>query len=268
MTDAGIIDLRSVMEDRYTDLGSVLRDDALAIVESAVSGAEPSFDVHEVSFLPVLTNPAKILCIGLNYEMHRKETGRHATEYPTVFTRFADTQVGHLGKLVRPHASNEFDYEGELAVIIGKGGRYIPKESAMSCVAGFSCYNDASVRDFQRHSTQFTAGKNFPGTGGFGPCLVTPDEVGDAHGLAIRTLLNGEVMQNADTSQLIFDIPTLIAYLSSFTELAPGDVIATGTPGGVGFKRDPQVFMKPGDEIVVEISRVGMLVNHVIAESP
>ncbi|MGH8222334.1 MAG: fumarylacetoacetate hydrolase family protein [Woeseiaceae bacterium] len=267
MTGEGIVDLRSALGERYADLRSVLRAGALAAVESAVSAARPSFDADEITFLPVLPNPEKILCIGLNYEMHRRETGRNVTEYPTVFTRFADTQVGHGGSLVRPLASNEFDYEGELAVIVGKRGRHIPKAAAMSHVAGYSCYNDASVRDFQRHSSQFTAGKNFPATGGFGPCLVTPDEVGDAHALPIRTILNGEVMQSANTSQLIFDIPTLIAYLSTFTELRPGDVIATGTPGGVGFKRDPQVFMNPGDEIAVEISKVGTLVNRVVSES-
>jgi 2-keto-4-pentenoate hydratase/2-oxohepta-3-ene-1,7-dioic acid hydratase in catechol pathway len=155
----------------------------------------------------------------------------------------------------------------ELAVIIGRRGRHIPRAAAMSYVVGYSGYNDASVRDFQRHSTQFTAGKNFPATGGVGPCLVTPDEVGDAHALPFRTLLNEEVIQSANTSQLIFDIPTLIAYLFTFTELSSGDVIATRTPGGVGFKRDLQVFMNPGDEIVVEISRTGSLVNHVVSES-
>lgn len=266
LTEGGIVELGLALGRQYTDLAAVLEAGDLAEVEAAVSAMQPSLGVDEITFLPVLPRPNKILCIGLNYEMHRRETGRESTAYPTVFTRFADTQVGHLGSLVRPRASGEFDYEGELAVIIGRRGRRIEKSAAMSHVAGYSCYNDASVRDFQRHSSQFTAGKNFPGTAGFGPCLVTPDEIGDVRALSLRTLLNGEVMQSADTSQLIFDIPTLIAYLSTFTELRPGDVIATGTPGGVGFKRDPQVFMHPGDEIVVEIAGVGTLVNRIVAE--
>ena len=263
----GIVDLGAALGTRYPDLLSVLAAGALAEAEAALARADPSLGAEEVEFLPVLPNPGKIFCIGLNYEMHRRETGRDRTAYPTVFTRFADTQVGHRGNLVLPRVSNQLDFEGELAVIIGTAGRHVAKDAAMAHVAGYSCYNDASVRDFQQHATQFTPGKNFPGTGGFGPSLVTPDEVGNVHALSIQTRLNGEVMQSADTSQLIFDIPALIAYLSTFTELGPGDVIATGTPGGVGFKRDPQVYMKPGDEIAVTIERVGTLVNHVVAEA-
>ena len=263
----GIVDLGAALGARYPDLLSVLAAGGLAEAEAAVSGADPSLGAEEVEFLPVLPNPGKIFCIGLNYEMHRRETGRDRTAHPTVFTRFADTQVGHRGNLVLPRVSDQLDFEGELAVIIGTAGRYVSKDAAMAHVAGYSCYNDASVRDFQQHGTQFTPGKNFPGTGGFGPSLVTPDEVGNVHALSIQTRLNGKVMQSADTSQLIFDIPALIAYLSTFTELGAGDVIATGTPGGVGFKRNPQVYMKPGDEIAVTIERVGTLVNHVVAEA-
>jgi len=262
-----IVDIGAALGHKYPDIRSVLDADALQEVADVVESVQPAIDASEITYLPVITWPRKILCIGLNYEMHRLETGRDKSEHPTVFTRFADTQTGHRQPIVVPRVSGQLDYEGELAVIIGKPARYVDREGAMACVAGYSCYNDGSVRDFQRHSTQFTAGKNFPATGGFGPYLVTPDEVGDAHALDIRTLLNGEVMQDSNTSHLIFDIPTLISYLSTFTRLMPGDVIATGTPGGVGFKRDPQVFLKPGDEIVVEIEKVGTLVNPVVAES-
>jgi 2-keto-4-pentenoate hydratase/2-oxohepta-3-ene-1,7-dioic acid hydratase in catechol pathway len=189
------------------------------------------------------------------------------SKYPTIFTRFADTQVGHKQAIILPKLSDNLDYEGELAVIIGKPGRYISRESAMSHVAGYSCYNDASVRDFQRHSTQFTPGKNFPSTGGFGPYLATVDEVPNIHNVRIQTRLNGKKMQDSNTSRLIFDIPALIAYLSSFTCLSAGDVMATGTPGGVGVAREPPVFLRPGDEFVVDIEDVGVLSNAVSAEA-
>ncbi|MGB5439157.1 MAG: fumarylacetoacetate hydrolase family protein, partial [Gammaproteobacteria bacterium] len=204
-------------------------------------------------------------CIGLNYESHRKETGRDRSAHPVVFTRFADTQVGHRQPLGVPRVSGQLDYEGELAVVIGRGGRAIDKASAMQHVAGYSCYNDASVRDWQSHTSQFTPGKNFPQTGSLGPYLVTADEIDDVHNLSIRTRLNGEVMQDSNTCRLIFDIPAIIEYISAFTSLSAGDVIATGTPGGVGFTREPQIYLKPGDEVVVDIEKVGSLVNPVIA---
>jgi len=265
--DDGVVDLGRKLGKEYPDIRAVLEADAMNEVADALDSAGPTIDPSAVSWMPVIPTPRKILCIGINYEMHRMETGRDKTEHPTVFTRFADTQTGHLQPIVVPRLSGALDYEGELAVIIGKPSRYVEKRDAMDCVAGYSCYNDGSVRDFQRHSSQFTAGKNFPATGGFGPYLVTKDEIANVHDLDIRTLLNGEVMQDSNTSHLIFDIPALINYLTMFTRLMPGDVIATGTPGGVGFKRDPQVFLKPGDEIVVEIESVGSLVNPVVAES-
>ena len=267
MTDRGVARLGSASTGRFPDLRAVLDAGALNEVLAEVGKARQFIDPVEISYRPVVPNPRKILCVGLNYETHRIETGRNRTGFPTIFTRFADTQCGHTQNLVLPRVSTELDYEGELAVIIGKAGRHIEPDQAMSHVAGYSCYNDASVRDFQRHTSQFTPGKNFPGTAGFGPWLVTQDEIGDVHDLGIRTLLNGEVMQDSSTAMMIFDIPALISYLSSFTELRPGDVIATGTPGGVGFKRDPQVFLQPGDEIEVEIESVGRLVNGVTAET-
>ena len=229
--------------------------------------ARPDLAMSDVSFLPVIPDPGKILCIGLNYLKHKQETGRPDVDNPTVFTRYADSQVAHLAPLIKPAVSDRFDYEGEMAVIIGKGGRNISEERALSHVAGYACYNDGSVRDWQRHTMQFTPGKNFPGTGGFGPMLVTADEVGDYTKLPIQTRLNGEVMQDASLADLIFPLGRLIAYCSTFTPLSPGDVILTGTPGGVGDKRKPPVYMRDGDRVEVEIGMLGTLVNPVIDES-
>lgn len=265
LRDDGIVDIGARLGSRYPDLKAVLAADALPELSSLVASVTADFAAESLDFLPVIVKPAKILCVGLNYESHQQETGRDRSGYPVIFTRFADTQVGHRQPLGVPRVSTRLDYEGELAVVIGRGGRAIDKDSAMEHVAGYSCYNDASVRDWQGHTTQFTPGKNFPQTGGFGPCLVTADEIDDVHNLAIRTRLNGEIMQDSNTSRLIFSIPEIIEYISAFTPLSAGDVIATGTPGGVGFTRDPPVYLKPGDEIVVDIEKVGSLLNPVIA---
>ncbi|NML94484.1 fumarylacetoacetate hydrolase family protein [Novosphingobium olei] len=216
-----------------------------------------------VRLLPVVPNPGKILCIGLNYATHVAETGRDQKEYPAVFTRWADTLVADGEPLLRPVESTRFDYEGELAVVIGKGGRRIARANAMAHVAGYSVFNDASVRDWQRHNIQFTPGKNFPATGAFGPALVTPDAVADLSSQRVTTTLNGQVVQDQPISDLIWDIPFLIEYCSTFTELHPGDVIATGTPGGVGDKRNPPLYMKAGDRIEVSIGSIGTLSNPV-----
>ena len=199
----------------------------------------------------------------MNYQEHKEETGRPDVENPTIFTRFANSQTGHLQPLLKPNFSDRFDYEGELAITIGKGGRYIPEDKAMEHIAGYSCYNDGSIRDWQRHTSQFTPGKNFPATGPFGPYLVTEDEIGDYKKLPIETRLNGKVMQKANLSDLIFPIPKLINYISSFTTWAVGDVIVTGTPGGVGDRRDPPIYMKPGDVVEVDIGKVGILMNFI-----
>ena len=220
-----------------------------------------------VALAPVIPDPAKILCVGLNYETHRKETGRSEVDHPTIFTRFANTQIGDGAPIVCPRVSTHLDFEGELAVIIGRPGRYISRQDAMAHVAGFACYNDVSVRDWQRHTHQFTPGKNFPATGPFGPYMVTPDEVGPLAGLRIMTRLNGATVQEATLGDMIFDIPRIIEYCSAFTPLAIGDVIATGTPGGVGAKRVPPLWMKPGDTVEIEIDRVGLLKNHIVAET-
>lgn len=182
------------------------------------------------------------------------------------FTRFADSQTAHNGPIVRPIASEKLDFEGELAVVIGRPARHVKAVDAFDYVAGCSCYNDGSVRDWQKHTIQFTPGKNFPSTGGFGPWLVTADELADPSALSLTTRLNGEVVQQATTDDLIFDIPTLIQYCSTFTELRPGDVIITGTTGGVGAFRQPPLWMKPGDVVEVEISRIGVLKNTIVDE--
>ena len=220
--------------------------------------------VDQVRLLPVIPDPGKILCIGLNYEDHRNETERPNSEYPTVFTRFAESQVGHQQPLHKPGLSDRFDYEAELAIVIGAAGYQVSEEHALDLVAGYACYNDGSVRDWQRHTSQFTPGKNFPATGGFGPALVTPDEVGDYRQLPIQLRLNGQVMQDAKLSDLIFPIEKLITYCSTFTPLAPGDVIVTGTPGGVGDRREPPVYLQDGDLVEVDIGAVGCLVNPVV----
>ena len=239
--------------------------DALAGGLSAlpVSGSHAR---EAVRLLPVVPNPGKILCIGLNYATHVAETGRERKEFPAVFTRWADTLIAAGEPLVRPRESARFDYEGELAVVIGKGGRRIRRADAQAHVAGYAVFNDASVRDWQRHNIQFTPGKNFPGSGGFGPELVTPDEIADLSATRVQTRVNGEVVQDQPISDLIWDIPFLIEYCSTFTELAPGDVIATGTPGGVGDKRKPPLYLKAGDRVEVSIGSVGTLTNPVFEE--
>lgn len=259
----GVIDLRSRLG--VPTLKALIAADGLSRAEAV---ADEAFDHawDDIAFEPVIPEPDKIICIGINYEEHRAETGRPVVAHPTVFTRFFNTQVGHEQPIVRPKVSVTYDFEGELAVIIGKPGRAIPEDRAFDHVAGYACYNDVSVRDFQQHTSQFTPGKNFVATGPFGPFLVTPDEVGPLGEQRIQTRLNGVVVQDAHLNQMIFNVPKLIAYCSIWTELKPGDVIVTGTPGGVGARRDPPLWMKPGDEIVVEIEGVGQLVNRVVEE--
>lgn len=233
-------------------------------VDGTPSGHTYAFD--DVTLLPPIPDPAKILCIGLNYTTHLDEMGNKRPNYPTVFTRFADTLVGDGAALVRPRSSTRFDYEGELAVIVGKAGRHIARADAMAHVAGFSIFNDASVRDWQRHSGQFTPGKNFPGSGGFGPAMVTPDEVGALGPQRVRTRLNGAVMQDQPVSDMLWGVAELIEYVSAFTPLGAGDVLVTGTPGGVGDARKPPVYLQPGDVVEVSIDGIGTLRNTVIEE--
>jgi 2-keto-4-pentenoate hydratase/2-oxohepta-3-ene-1,7-dioic acid hydratase in catechol pathway len=266
VVEGGIIELQSKLGDRYPDLRAALSGDALHEIHGII-GAKPAIiPLDRVSLLPVIPNPDKILCVGLNYATHVAETRRPDSKYPSIFTRFSDTQVGHGAPVLRPTFSERFDWEGELAVVIGRGGRHIPQTHALDHVAGYSCYNDVSVRDWQRHTHQFTPGKNFPGTGAFGPWLVTTDEIPDVTALTVTTRVNGKVMQQASVKDLIFPVPVIIEYVSTFTPLAPGDVIATGTPGGVGDRREPPLYLKDGDTVEVEIDRTGVLRNSVQAD--
>lgn len=265
----------AVKGDRVADFGALAGPAApdltaalaLCLVESLDAEAEPSLNLSDIELLPVVTQPGKIFCVGHNYETHRQETGRAKVGHPSIFTRFADTLTPHGGPIVRPAVSTSLDYEGELAIVIGKGGRRIAEADAMSHVAGFTCANDASVRDWQWHTQQFTPGKNFPATCGLGPCLVTPDEIEDLNAVTVTTRLNGVQVQQASLADLIFPLPVIIAYLSAFTPLSPGDLILTGTPGGVGAKREPPLWMKAGDVVEVDISGIGLLRNHIRDES-
>lgn len=262
-TDTGVVSLSSA---NYPTLRSALAAGMLEKLGAAAQGQPDTCTLAQITYLPVITDPGKIICIGHNYEEHRVETERDKTENPTVFLRVADSQTGHLQPLLMPPESDHFDYEGEIVVVIGKGGRRIARDQAWEHVAGYSAYNDGSVRDWQRHTTQFTPGKNFVGTGAFGPILVTRGEIADGEELSLTTRLNGQVMQHATTAMLIFPIPRLIEYVSTFTTLAPGDVIVSGTPGGVGARRQPPVWMKEGDLVEIEVSKIGVLRNRVERE--
>jgi 2-keto-4-pentenoate hydratase/2-oxohepta-3-ene-1,7-dioic acid hydratase in catechol pathway len=225
-----------------------------------------TFSLGDVVLLPVIPDPAKILCVGLNYAEHVKETGREQKAHPAIFVRYADSLVADGQPLVKPAVTERFDYEGELAIVIGKPAHKVAAADAWSYVAGYAAFNDGSARDWQRHNIQFTPGKTFLGTGGFGPALVTPDEIDDLGALRVQTRLNGELVQDQPIADMIWDIPTVIEYISAFTPLAPGDVIATGTPGGVGDKRTPPLYMNAGDKVEVSIGTIGTLTNRIIDE--
>jgi 2-keto-4-pentenoate hydratase/2-oxohepta-3-ene-1,7-dioic acid hydratase in catechol pathway len=259
------LDVGTALKARYADLKAAIGAGLSGIAEARSTAA--AVPTSRVVWLPVVPNPDKILCVGLNYETHRKETGRAEVDHPTIFSRYANSQTGHLQAIVRPRVSTHLDFEGELAVVIGKAGRYITRADAMNHVAGYACYNDGSIRDFQRHTHQFTPGKNFPDTGAFGPWMMTPDELGPLGELRLQTRLNGEVMQDAQIKHMIFDIPRQIEYCSTFTRLEPGDVIVSGTPGGVGARREPPLWMKAGDVVEIEVERLGVLRNTVVDET-
>jgi 2-keto-4-pentenoate hydratase/2-oxohepta-3-ene-1,7-dioic acid hydratase in catechol pathway len=243
----------------YPDLKSVIAAGKLA--DLAEQAAAAGHVVRADRLLPVIPNPGKVLCVGLNYKTHVAETKRADSEYPSIFTRFADTLTGHDTPLPRPHFSTRFDFEGELAVIIGRGGRHILQADAFDHIAGYACFNDGTLRDWQRHTHQWIPGKNFPSTGPLGPFMATRDEIPDVNALTLETRLNGVVMQHASVADLIYTIPVIIAYVSQFTPLSPGDVIATGTPGGVGDRREPPLYMQSGDCIEIEITGLGVLRN-------
>lgn len=256
----------SVLFPDTPDLKTLLADASKISVIKAKLASAPFYSFDEIQLLPVIPNPEKIICVGLNYESHRLETGMPEMAHPVLFTRFSSTQVAHGAPIVRPNVSEKLDFEGELAVIIGQSGRHITRENAFLHVAGYACYNDASIRDWQMHTGQFTPGKNFDHTGAFGPWMVTPDEIENLESQTVTTRLNGAQVQHASFSDLIFDIPALVEYISTFCTLVAGDIIVTGTPGGVGVKRKPRLYMKPGDVIEVEISGIGVLSNPITKE--
>lgn len=264
VTDDGVIDLKKRLNNKYKDLKTYLENNGAEKITIDIDKTDYSLD--QIEFLPVISNPDKIICVGLNYHEHVKEVGRDKSEEPVIFLRVANSQTGHQNDLLLPYESSMLDYEGEIAVIIGKKGRRIQEKAAMDYVAGYSCYNDGSIRDWQLRNDQWTPGKNFDGTGSFGPWMVTRGEIKDEDVLIVETRVNGEVMQKSTTEMLIFPIKELIAFISTFTTLHPGDVIVIGTPGGVGMKREPQTFLKDGDTVEIEVSKIGTLVNKVKAE--
>lgn len=267
-----------VVDDDFAEAPEALRARAPTLARALALGTEVlregfaaggrRWARDAVGARPVVPAPARILCVGVNYHAHRIETGRAEATHPTLFTRFASTLTPHEGPLVRPRVSPQLDFEGEMAVVIGRGGRHIAREDALAHVGGYTCFNDASVRDWQRHASQFTPGKNFPATGGIGPWITTADELPDPSASEVSLTVNGVEMQRSTTDLLIFDVPALLAYISAFTALEPGDIIATGTPGGVGWKREPPVFLVPGDVVEVTVKGVGTLRNRVVDEAP
>lgn len=262
LRDGHVFEATDEYRARYPDLRAVLSAGAL----DSLDVKEEALDAGDVRFLPPVPNPGKALCVGVNYRPHVEEMGREIPEYPVVFVRFPDSLVGHGESILRPRISDRYDFEGELAVVIGRAARYVNAANAMDYVAGFMPFMDGSVRDWQRHTMQFTPGKNFPASGAAGPALVTPDESGAPETLELVTRVSGETMQQGRVADLIFDVPALIEYCSSFTELLPGDVIATGTPGGVGAARRPPRWLEPGDVVEVDLGPAGCLSNTVVAE--
>lgn len=254
-------DLGAALGQQAPDLKSLIANNLQAEAARVVDSQPATLAFDDLTLLPVVPNPGKILCIGLNYGEHVRETGKTITESPVIFMRLNDSQVAHGQDIVRPPESHRLDYEGEIAIVIGKEGRRISEANAWEHIAGYSCYNDGSLRDWQVATSQWGPGKNFWRTGSFGPWLVTSDEIAPNQNMTLTTRLNGQVMQQATTDMMIHSIPRQIAYISTFIPLSPGDVIVTGTPGGVGNKRTPQVFMQPGDIVEIEVDAIGVLRN-------
>jgi 2-keto-4-pentenoate hydratase/2-oxohepta-3-ene-1,7-dioic acid hydratase in catechol pathway len=262
--DDGVITMNNRFGGHAANLREALDGDLLPRIAEAARTGSTDHKLADIKFLPVIPNPDKIACAGINYRSHASETGREIPKQPSMFLRLSNTLVGHEGEMIRPTVSHNFDFEGELAIVIGRGGRHIAKERALEHVAGYTCFVDGSVRDYQKFSV--TSGKNFPGTGPLGPWMVTTDEIPDPTRLTLMTRLNGTEMQRSGTDLLIYSIPHIIAFCSDFTTLVPGDVIATGTPEGVGHRRDPQLWMKPGDVLEVEITSIGTLRTRIVDE--
>ncbi|MEY2770205.1 MAG: hypothetical protein RIQ38_624 [Pseudomonadota bacterium] len=266
-----VVDLGAVMP-QHADLAAYIGSGAYLDAKAHVAQHRPTLKLSDITFLPVIPKPEKIVCAVRNYMDHHQEVlaagmQRELSEQPPIFLRVWRSQVAHGQPIVCPKVSDSLDWEGELAVIIGKGGRNIPEADAFEHVAGYACYNDGSIREWQFHAKQIASGKNFESTGGFGPWMVTADEIAPNQELKLVTRLNGEVVQSSHTGHMIFPIAKLISYASTIFTLVPGDVIATGTPAGVGWSRKPAWFMKPGDVCEVEIEGIGTLVNPIVAQA-
>jgi acylpyruvate hydrolase len=264
-----VVDLNRVEPRLPSDILAFLEEGAPGrrLAEDAVANSTQDIDLSTLSLKAPVPRPGKIICIGLNYRDHALETNQPIPEYPTVFSKYANSVIGPYAPIVLPRVSHQVDYEGELGVVIGRRGRYIAESRAFEYVAGYVPFNDVSARDYQRRTSQWTIGKTFDTFAPMGPALITADEIPDPHTLDIRVIVSGEVMQSSNTRNLVFSIPYLVSYLSQVMTLEPGDVIATGTPGGVGFVRTPPRYLKPGDEVHVEIERLVSLINPVVAES-
>ena len=264
-------DMIALLQGGETSLKAT--QDALTFISSQLETGDAArklagivYAVEQIAFLAPVLRPGKVICLGLNYRDHAAEAGMAVPDYPILFHKVAGSLTGHSQPIIVPRTSSQIDYEGELAVIVGKRGKYIAEQDALAYVAGYCVANDVSARDLQFRTSQWTAGKMLDTFGPLGPALVTKDEVPDPHALSIRTLLNGQVMQDANTADMIFRVPHIISYISEIVTLEAGDVIMTGTPSGIGNTRKPQVFMKPGDTVTVEIERLGTLTNPLVAE--
>jgi 2-keto-4-pentenoate hydratase/2-oxohepta-3-ene-1,7-dioic acid hydratase in catechol pathway len=264
VTGDGVITMNQRFGGHAASLREAITGGLLPQIKEAAAHGQPDHKLSDIKFLPVIPNPEKIMCVGINYKSHAAEHGTEAPKMPNIFLRFVNTLVPHEGEMIRPKASTSLDFEGELALIIGKAGRHIKAADALSYIAGYTCFCDATVRDFTKYS--LAASKNFIGTGPLGPWMVTADEIPDPTKLTLTTRLNGQEMQKSGTDMLIHDIPKIIEFCSMFTPLTPGDIIATGTPDGIGAKRTPPVWMKAGDVLEVEISSIGTLRNRIADE--
>lgn len=267
ITEDGIIDLTNKIVGA-SSLRHLIENQELEAAANIAKDMSADISTDQVTFQPVIPDPGKIICVGLNYRDHVTETGRTIEDNPVIFLRYPDSQIGHQQPMVRPTVSDNFDFEAEMAIVMSGGGRHIDPADALDHIAGYTCYNDGTLRDWQRHTSQFGMGKNFMHTGSFGPWMVTADEIPDHTQLELIMRLNGQEMQRAPLKDLIFDVPTLISYVSKALPWKAGDVLVTGTPGGVGFKRNPPVFMKPGDIAEVEITMIGTLTNSIADEQP
>lgn len=269
LTATGVVDLGHRLRGEFADLRQLLERGAVAMAAQIAASSPPDLQLEEIVLLPPVPAPEKIICVGINYRDRNQEyrDGSETPRYPSIFMRAPDSLVGHRAALLRPPESAQLDYEGEIAVVIGKRGRRIPAAAAPAHVAGLTCMNEGTVRDWLRHAKfNVTPGKNFDKSGSVGPWMTTADEFDGFAGIRVVTRVNGETRQDDTTANMLFPIPDLIAYISSFTTLKPGDVIATGTPTGAGARFDPPRFLVPGDVVEVEVAGVGILVNTVADE--